>query len=277
MQRSRRRIWAGSNRTLQLCGLENIRQEVERTMLTQDMVVFITGGGQGIGRATAVAFAREGASVVIAADLNEDTAKETAALVSAFPHATGLGLRLDVSDSTAVLAAVKCIIERYSRIDVLVNNAGICQDKTPFAEITAANWHLVYDVNVVGAANCISAVIPYMKARKSGRIVNLASMAGITGGQAVSATYACSKAAVICMTKGTAKEFAAFGIRVNAVAPGLIRTPMTAGLDYGSTAIPLGRMGEPEDVADVIAFLASDHARYLTGCTIDVTGGLQMR
>jgi NAD(P)-dependent dehydrogenase (short-subunit alcohol dehydrogenase family) len=186
-------------------------------------------------------------------------------------------MRLDVSDPTAVAAVVKCVIERYSWIDVLVNNAGICQDKTPFAGITAANWHLVYDVNVVGAANCISAVIPSMKARKSGRIVNLASMAGTTGGQAVSATYACSKAAVICMTKATAKEFAAFGIRVNAVAPGLIRTPMTAGLDYGSTAIPLGRMGEPEDVADVIAFLASDHARYVTGCTIDVNGGMQMR
>jgi len=106
-----------------------------------------------------------------------------------------------------------------------------------------------------------------MKSRRSGSIVNLASMAGTTGGQAVSATYACSKAAVICMTKGTAKEYAAFGIRVNAVAPGLIRTPMTAGLDYGSTTIPLGRMGEPEDVAEVIAFLASDHARYVTGCT----------
>ena len=246
-------------------------------MLAQDLVVFITGAGQGIGRATAVTFAREGASVVIAADLNECTANETAALVSAFPQATGFGLKLDVSDPAAVSAAVKCVIERYSRIDVLINNAGICQDKTPFAEITATNWHMVYDVNVVGAANCISAVIPHMKARQSGRIVNLASMAGTTGGQAVSATYACSKAAVICMTKGTAKEFAPFGIRVNAVAPGLIRTPMTAGLDYGSTTIPLGRRGEPEDVADVIAFLASDHARYMTGCTIDVNGGLQMR
>jgi 3-oxoacyl-[acyl-carrier protein] reductase len=246
-------------------------------MLTQDLIVFITGAGQGIGRATAVTFAREGASAVIAADLDECKAKETAALVDAFPNTTGFGLGLDVSNSAAVSSAVRCMIERYSRIDVLVNNAGICQDKTPFAEITAANWHLVYDVNVVGAANCVAAVIPFMKSRKSGSIVNLASMAGTTGGQAVSATYACSKAAVICMTKGTAKEYAAFGIRVNAVAPGLIRTPMTAGLDYGNTTIPLGRMGEPEDVAKVIAFLASDHAGYVTGCTIDVNGGLQMR
>jgi 3-oxoacyl-[acyl-carrier protein] reductase len=246
-------------------------------MLTPEMVVFITGAGQGIGRATAVTFAREGASVVVVADLNEGPAKETAKLVSAFPHATGFGMKLDVSDPAAVSAAVKHVIERYSRIDILINNAGICQDKTPFAEITAVNWHRVYDINVVGTANCIAAVIPYMKARKSGRIVNLASMAGLTGGQAVSATYACSKAAVICLTKGTAKEYAAFGIRVNAVAPGLIRTPMTAQLDYGATTIPLGRMGEPEDVADVIAFLASDHARYVTGCTIDVNGGLTMR
>jgi 3-oxoacyl-[acyl-carrier protein] reductase len=247
-------------------------------MLTKGMVVLVTGAGQGIGRAIALAFAREGASVVVAMDVNEASAKSTAELVSGHPGATGIGLKADVTDRSAIESAVKSIAERYSRIDVLVNNAGICQAKTAFEAITVDDYHKSYDVNVVGAANCTAAVLPYMKANKSGRIVNLTSMAAHIGGLAVAATYTCSKAAVIGLTKAAARQFAPFGIRVNAVAPGFIRTPMTAGFGqtHDPSTVPLGRLGEPEDVADVIVFLASDYSRYITGATIDINGGLFM-
>jgi 3-oxoacyl-[acyl-carrier protein] reductase len=247
-------------------------------MLTKGMVVLITGAGQGIGRATALAFAREGASVVVVADINETSAKATAGLVSACPGATGVGLKLDVADRTAVEGAVKSIADRQSRIDVLVNNAGICQAKTDFEAITGDDYHRSYDINLVGAANCMAAVLPYMKANKSGRIISLASLAAHIVGLAVAPTYSCAKAAVICLTKSAARQFAPFGIRVNAVAPGFIRTAMTAGFaqTHDPSTVPLGRLGEPEDVADVIVFLASDYARYITGATIDINGGLFM-
>jgi 3-oxoacyl-[acyl-carrier protein] reductase len=247
-------------------------------MLTKGLVVLVTGAGQGIGRATALAFAREGASVVVAADLNEVTAKATAELVAAHPGTTGIGIKLDVSDRAAAVAAVKSIAERHSRIDVLINNAGICQARAEFGTITGEDFHKVYDVNVVGTVNCIAAVLPYMKANKSGRIVSVASLAAHNGGLAVAPTYACAKAAVICLTKNVALQHAPFGIRANAVAPGFIRTAMTAGFGDSHTAsvVPLGRLGEPEDVADVIVFLASDYSRYITGVTIDINGGLYM-
>lgn len=245
-------------------------------MLTKDLVVLVTGAGQGIGRATAMAFAREGASAVVVADINEANAAATAECISAFPHATGVGVKLDVTDRAAVGKAVDSLVQRFSRIDVLINNAGICLPKAGMAEITPEDWHRAYDINVVGMANCISAVIPHMLAKQSGRIVSLSSLSAYTGGLAVSATYSCSKAAVICMTKAAAKEYAASGIRVNAVAPGFIRTPMTAGFSSTHTAnsVPLGRLGEPEDVADAIIFLASDYSRYITGTTLDVNGGI---
>ena len=247
-------------------------------MLTKGMVALVTGAGQGIGRATALALAREGASVVVAADLNEATAKATAQLVSAHPGVTGVGIALNVADRAAVMDAAKSMAERHSRIDVLVNNAGICQPKTEFCAVAVDDFHKVYDINLVGVANCMAAVLPYMKSGKSGRIINLASMAAHNGGIAVSPTYACAKAAVIALTKNAARQYASLGIRVNAVAPGFIRTAMTAGFgeDHTAASVPLGRLGEPEDVADVIVFLASDYARYLTGITIDVNGGLFM-
>jgi len=246
--------------------------------LTKGLVVLVTGAGQGIGRATALAFAREGASVVVAADLNESTAAATAELVAAHPGTTGVGLQLDVSDRASVFAAVESIVNRHSRIDVLINNAGICQPRAELGAITGADFHKVYDVNVVGAANCIAAVLPPMKTNKSGRIVSLASLAAHNGGLAVSPTYSCAKAAIICLTKNVALQSAPFGIRANAVAPGYIRTAMTAdfGQSHKASAVPLGRLGEPEDVADVIVFLASDYARYVTGVTVDINGGLYM-
>jgi len=247
-------------------------------MLTKGMVVVVTGAGQGIGRAIALAFAREGASAVVAADLNETSAKATAELVAGCPGTTGLGLQLDVTDRKAVIAAAKSIAERFSRIDVLVNNAGIVQARADYENISPDDYHKLYDVNLVGAANCITAVTPYMKANKSGRIISLSSLAAHIGGLAVAPTYSCAKAAVICLTKAAARQFAPFGIRVNAVAPGFIRTAMTSGFGqtHDASLVPLGRLGEPEDVADVIIFLASEYARYVTGATIDITGGLFM-
>jgi 3-oxoacyl-[acyl-carrier protein] reductase len=187
-------------------------------------------------------------------------------------------LKLDVADRKAVADAVKSIADRHARIDVLVNNAGICQPKSDICAVPPEDFHKVYEVNLVGVANCMAAVLPYMKANKFGRIISLASLAAYNGGIAVSPTYACAKAAVIALTKNAARQYAPFGVQVNAVAPGFIRTAMTTGFgeDHTAAAVPLGRIGDPEDVADVIVFLASDYARYITGSTIDINGGLFM-
>lgn len=162
-------------------------------------------------------------------------------------------------------------------VDVLVNNAGILSLKKPFVEYTKADWDKIFGINFMGDVFFCKAVIPTMKEKKSGRIINMASQSAETGGLAASPIYAASKAAVWCMTKSLAGEMGPYQVTVNAVAPGYIMTEMTRNAGYRDDMVPMKRLGTPEDVADVVGFLASEDSRYVTGMIVDINGGTVMR
>jgi 3-oxoacyl-[acyl-carrier protein] reductase len=243
-------------------------------MRFKDMVVMVTGGAAGIGRVTAEAFAREGAKLAIC-DVNPEAGE--AAAKSLGPEASFE--KVDVASEAAVSAWADAVAKRYGRIDVLVNNAGITRDAL-LLRMKEADWDLVMSINLKGAFLCTRAAVRFMAQQRSGRIVNVASVVGVVGnvGQA---NYVASKAGLIGLTKTVAREFAARGITVNAVAPGFIETQMTAVLsdkvkEAFLAQIPLGRAGSPEDVAAAVTFLASDQAAYLTGQVLHVSGGMYM-
>lgn len=236
----------------------------------QHKTALITGAGRGIGRAIAECFAREGACVAIA-DMDPDAARATAAAIGA------LGLEMDVSSKASVRAGTRRVLDEFGSIDILVNNAGYLV-YTTFESCSEADWDRMVDVNMKGPFLCAQAVIPSMKARRQGVIVNMTSLAAKTGGLAAGPPYAAAKAGVLTLTIGLARALAPFGIRVNAIAPGVIDTAMTAAPEHDQlkASIPLGGAGQPEDVAHCALFLASDDARHITGETIDVNGGLYM-
>ena len=243
-------------------------------MRFQDKVVMVTGGAAGIGRVTAEAFAREGAKLAIC-DVNPEA--EEAAPNALGPEASFE--KVDVASEAAVSAWADAVAKRYGRIDVLVNNAGITRDAL-LLRMKEADWDLVLNINLKGAFLCTRAAVRFMAQQRSGRIVNVASVVGVVGnvGQA---NYVASKAGLIGLTKTVAREFAARGITVNAVAPGFIETQMTAVLsdkvkEAFLAQIPLGRAGSPEEVAAAVTFLASDQAAYLTGQVLHVSGGMYM-
>ncbi len=243
-------------------------------MRFNDKVVMVTGGAAGIGRVTAEAFAREGARLAIC-DVNPEAGEAAARALG--PAASFE--QVDVASEEAVAAWAERVVARYSRIDVLVNNAGITRDAL-LLRLKASDWDVVMAINLKGAFLCTKAVVRHMAQQRAGRIVNVASVVGVVGnvGQA---NYVASKAGLIGFTKTVAREFAGRGITVNAVAPGFIETQMTAVLsDKIKQAflaqIPLGRAGTPQDVADAILFLASDQAAYLTGQVLHVSGGMYM-
>jgi 3-oxoacyl-[acyl-carrier protein] reductase len=243
-------------------------------MRFQDKVVIVTGGAAGIGRVTAERFAAEGAKLAIC-DVNPEAGAAAAAALG--PEASFR--QVDVADEAAVAEWIDAVAERYGRIDVLVNNAGITRDAL-LLRMKAADWDLVMNINLKGAFLCTRAAVRHMAQQRAGRIVNVASVVGVIGnvGQA---NYVASKAGLIGLTKTVAREFAPRGITVNAVAPGFIETRMTAVLsdkvrEGFLSRIPLGRAGTPDEVAGVIAFLASDAAAYLTGQVLHVSGGLFM-
>ena len=238
-------------------------------------VAIITGAGGGIGRETAVLFAAEGAKVV-AADIDVAGSEET---VSQIEKAGGeaISVRLDVSSRKESQAMVKVALDRFGYIDVLVNNAGITQDAM-LKKMTEAQWDRVIDVNLKGPFNCTQAVLDVMLERGSGSILNAASVVALFGnvGQA---NYAATKAGLVGMTKSLAKELGRKGIRVNAVAPGFIISPMTADvpdkvLEIMKEKTPLQKLGEPIDVAYAYLYLASEEARYVNGAVLSVDGGL---
>ncbi len=243
-------------------------------MRFENKVVMVTGGAAGIGRVTAENFAGEGARIAIC-DVNPEAGEAAAKALG--PEASFE--QVDVASSAAVSSWVEGVFDKYGQIDVLINNAGITRDGL-IMRMKEEDWDAVISVNLKGAFNCIKSVSKIMVKQRSGRIINLASVVGVMGnvGQA---NYVASKAGMIGLTKTVAKELGARGITVNAVAPGFIETDMTAVLSDKAKAfmlsmVPLQRAGTPQDVADAIAFLASDQAAYITGQVVHVTGGMYM-
>jgi NAD(P)-dependent dehydrogenase (short-subunit alcohol dehydrogenase family) len=247
----------------------------------QDKVALITGSGSGIGKATALLFGREGAKVM-SVDLMADTAQATAREIK-----DGGGqadsLQADVSVAADVERMVSTTVERFGRLDVLVNNAGI-EVVMPIVQVPEEMWDRLIDVNLKGVFLGCKYAIPQMIKQGGGAIVNTASIAGLRG-FATFGTYSASKGGVVLLTKTLAVEYAAFNIRINCVCPGIIRTPM---LERGLTAVPnpeealelfrqahpLGRLGEPEEVAQAMLFLASDEASFITGVPLPIDGGI---
>lgn len=242
-------------------------------------VVVVTGGSKGIGRAVASAFAGENARMVLVHYDPDDAACNETLRVLSEKGIEAEAHKTDVSSFTDVSTLVDDIHSRFERIDVLINNAGITRD-TFLMRMKEADWDAVLSVNLKSVFNCTQAVIRPMIRRKSGRIVNIASVVGQTGNPG-QANYAASKAGIMGLTKTAAKEVAGRGITVNAVAPGFIDTGMTAALpdkvkQVFLSRIPIGRMGDPEEVADAVYWLCSPGAGYVTGQVIHVNGGLYM-
>lgn len=240
-------------------------------------VAIITGGGQGIGRAIALDFAESGIDVVIA-DINLEAA-EAAAAEAAAAGCTPLAFELNVADASNVEALIEKVTEKYGRIDYLINNAGITRDSL-MMRMGDDDWQAVLDVNLTGTYLCSKAVIRVMMKQRDGRIVNISSVVGAMG-NAGQTNYAATKAGVVGFTKSLAREVAARGITVNAVAPGFIQTAMTDALPDKAkeelvNLIPNGRLGTPEDVAAAVRFLVSDDAAYITGQVLHVNGGMYM-
>jgi len=243
----------------------------------QGRIALVTGAAQGIGRAIAAELGAAGATLALA-DMNEAKLNETAAELAA-TGATTAAFVMNVSDEASIDAGAKAILEKFGKVEILVNNAGITRDNL-MLRMKRAEWDSVISINLTGAFLLTQALLSPMLKNRWGRIVNIASVVG-RAGQAGQVNYAASKAGIIGLTKSLAREVASRGITVNAVAPGYIETPMTAVLSEEVTkamlaTVPLGRRGTPQDVANAVKFLASDAASYITGHVLDVNGGMFM-
>ena len=239
-------------------------------------IALVTGGSRGIGRAIALERADKGCDIAILDAGREEVTVETAKEIAAM-GVRALGFKCDVTDENQVADAVKRVTEELGLPDILVNNAGITKDGLAM-RMSAADFRTVIDVNLTGAFNLIHACLPGFVRRRSGRIISIASVSGMMGnvGQA---NYSASKAGLIGLTKTIAREVASRGITVNAVAPGFVETDMTKAMNENTlktalSAVPLGRIGKPEDIAKAVRFLASDDASYITGCVLKVDGGM---
>ncbi|MFA5093290.1 MAG: 3-oxoacyl-[acyl-carrier-protein] reductase [Candidatus Omnitrophota bacterium] len=246
-------------------------------MRLKDKVALITGGARGIGQAIAMTFAKEGADIVVA-DVNLEIAQKTATEIEALGR-KAMALEMDVTNYEKVEEGINKILDKMGKVDILVNNAGITKDNL-LLRMSVADWDAVINVNLKGTFNCIKAVSRPMVKQRSGRIISIASIIGLMG-NAGQANYAASKAGIIALTKTVAKELASRNINANAVAPGFIQTAMTDKLPEDIKkkmleAIPLAKLGTPEDVANVCLFLASEESSYITGQTITIDGGMVM-
>jgi 3-oxoacyl-[acyl-carrier protein] reductase len=243
-----------------------------------DKIAVVTGAAQGIGKAVAKTLAQRGANVVVA-DLQVEKAEAVAQEITANTGNKAIAIQVDVADGESAKAMIDAASAEFGRVDILVNNAGVTRDNL-IMRMNESDFDLVININLKGAFNCSKAVIRKMMKQRSGRIINMTSVSGITG-QAGQTNYSSSKAGLIGFTKALAKEVGSRGITVNAVAPGFIETALTVDLpedikEMGIKLTPMGRFGQPQDVANAVAFLASDEAAFITGEILKVDGGMVM-
>ena len=244
--------------------------------LLEGKTAIVTGASRGIGKAIAIYLAKEGADVVVNYSSSIENANKVVSEIESF-GGKACHIKADISNENSVNELVKTVLNKNNKIDILVNNAGITKDGL-LMRMKSEDWQKVLDLNLSGVFYCTKAVSRQMLKQKGGRIINITSVVGLMGNPGQS-NYSAAKAGVIGLTKSAAKEFASRGITVNAVAPGFIATDMTKELNSEAilSAIPLGRFGDPEDVAGAVRYLAADpSAAYITGQTLQVDGGMVM-
>jgi 3-oxoacyl-[acyl-carrier protein] reductase len=250
-------------------------------MVFEGQVALITGASSGIGRAAAEAMAREGARVGVNYHKNQQGAEECVAKIRK-AGGDALAIRADVTSGTEVAALFDAVRKRWGRVDILVNNAGDLLRRSMLGDMTEEYWDQIMALNLKSVFLCVKQVWEEMAARKSGCIINMSSIAGRNGGGPGAAAYAAAKGGLLTYTKSLAKELAPYNVRVNGIAPGVILTPYHERysppevLQKFVTAIPLGRAGTSEEIAEVVVFLASPAASYITGETVEVNGGMWM-
>jgi len=248
----------------------------------KDKIILVTGGSSGIGKACALAFSRAGAIVTIVADINQEGLDQTVSEM----EGEGLSIRLDVSKPDQVKNLIDEVVRKYGRIDCAVNNAGVEGTLAPTTDCTEENWDKVLGVNLKGIWLCMKYEIPQMLKQKGGSIVNMSSVLGLVGLPGYPA-YVASKHGVVGLTKTAALEYAQTGIRINAVCPGAVRTPLMNRMINDNPGVisedllvslePIGRVANPEEVADAVVWLSSSQASYITGVALPIDGGLSAR